>query len=155
MEEDTIVVSGSDSDNERPERLLVVPQLNEGEETRYLLVRWPDWPHPALLSIAAPTSRDIIDEAVSDLIRARLRVDCNGTPRASSMRIPVRMAHPRFGGDGLGWLRPVAVRISDAPEPDALLEGVHELELKEALDLLPTEVERTVLKEASRLFIRD
>jgi hypothetical protein len=71
------------------------------------------------------------------------------------MRIPVRMAHPRFGGDGLGWLRPVAVRISDAPEPDALLEGVHELELKEALDLLPTEVERTVLKEASRLFIRD
>ena len=139
-------------DHERPERLLVAARLDDAEGARYLLVRWPDWPYPALLSLAAPGAHDSLEDAVTTLLLARLRVRCQGPPRQSAVRVPVRLAHPRFGGQGLGWLRAVAVSVVGEPEPDALLEDVQALSLPEALEALPTDIERTVLREAASLF---
>jgi hypothetical protein len=62
------------------------------------------------------------------------------------------MTHPRFGGEGLGWLRAVAVTVSGEPQPDALLEGVEAFSLEQALEALPTEVERTLLRQGAKLF---
>ena len=138
--------------DERSERLLIAARLDTAEGARYLLVRWPDWPYPALLSVAAPRDRDALATAVQDLLHGRLRVDCDGAPRTADQRLPVRMTHPRFGGEGLGWLRPLAVRVHGEPEPDALLAGVEALSLEEALEALPTELERTLLREAAALF---
>ena len=132
-----------------PERLLIAARLETAEGPRYLFARWPDWPHPALLSLAAPPD-DGFAEGVRSLLHARLGVRCDDAPRASPLRVPVRMS--RLGGVGVGWLRPVAVRVSGEPAPDALLEGVETLSLDEALAALPTEVERTVLREAAALF---
>ncbi len=139
-------------DHERAERLLVAARLEDAQGARYLLVRWPDWPYPALLSLAKPRHHDSLEEAVATLLLARLRLRCQGPPRTSPVRVPVRLAHPRFGGQGLGWVRPVAVSVVGEPEPDALLEGVQALPLQQALEALPTEVERTVLREAAKLF---
>lgn len=137
-----------------PERLLVAPVLRDEQPPhgwRYLLVRWPDWPHPTLLSLAAPGPGDSMAEAVRVLIEARLRLACEGEPRASETRVPVRMPLPRVGGEGQGWLRPVVVRVSGEPQPDALLAGVEAFTLEQALAALPTEVERTVLRAAAAL----
>ncbi len=139
-------------DHERPERLLVAARLEDAEGARYLLVRWPDWPYPALLSLAAPRPHDSLEETVATLLLARLGVRCQEPPRTSPVRVPVRLAHPRFGGQGLGWLRPIAVRVVGEPQPDALLEDVQALPLRQALEALPTEVECTVLREAAKLF---
>jgi hypothetical protein len=62
--------------DERPERLLIAARLQGAGDDRYLLVRWPDWPHPALLSLAAPRERDSLAAAVSTLLQARMRVRC-------------------------------------------------------------------------------
>ena len=140
------------AEDERAERLLVAPRLEVAGGARYLLVRWADWPHPALLSLAPPHPGDSLEEAVATLLHARLGLRCEGAPRAAGVRVPVRLAHPRFGGHGLGWLRPVAVRVGGEPQPDALLEGVDALTLEQALQALPTEVERTILREAAKLF---
>jgi hypothetical protein len=146
---------------ERPdhERLLVVPRCvpseasADGEEPRYLLVRWADWPQPALLSIAPPAEHDSLDAAVATLLGARLRVSVDGPARVGAERVPVRMAQPRFGLAGTtGWLRPLAVQVSGEPEIDALLGGYDSLTLAEALAALSTEVERTVLRQAAGLF---
>jgi hypothetical protein len=141
------------------ERLLVVPRVappepaRDGEEPRYLLVRWADWPQPALLSIAPPAASDSLDDAVATLLHARLRVAVDGPVRVGTGRVPVRMAQPRFGlGGTTGWLRPAVVDVRGEPEPDALLGGYDSLTLAEALAALSTEVERTVLRDGAALF---
>ncbi len=138
--------------DDRPERLLIAVRQEREDGPRYLFVRWPDWPHPAMLSLAPPARWDSVREAVGDLLAARLSVTCTEEPRRASTRVPVRMAHPRMGGDGVGWLRPVAVTVEGDPTPDALLEGVEALTVEEALEQLPTEVERIVLRQAAALF---
>ncbi|HJM74399.1 MAG TPA: hypothetical protein QGI71_00830 [Dehalococcoidia bacterium] len=139
------------STDDRPERLLVAARLaaSEDEDGRYVFVRWEDWPHPAMLSLAPPGANEQLSEAVAGLL-ARLNVR-SAEPRIASERMPVRMAHPRFGGEGLGWLRPLAVTVEGEPEPDAMLAGVELLSYNRALEELPTEVERAVLRAADAL----
>lgn len=144
----------------RPERLLVAARLDGPEGQRYVFARWEDWPYPAMLSTAAPgpapdgsPDRDADAEELSSAVarlvgRLGLR---SGTPLVADERLPVRMAHPRFGGEGLGWLRPVGVVVEGEPRPDALLAGVETLTLEEALEALPTELERVVLRAAAKL----
>jgi hypothetical protein len=137
------------------ERFLIVARTagHQAEEPRYLLVRWADWPQPALLSIAPPAANDSLEAAVATLLDARLRVSVHGAVRLGGDRVPVRMAQPRFGlGGTTGWLRPAAVEVSGEPETDALLGGYDTLTLTEALAALSTEVERTVLREGAALF---
>jgi hypothetical protein len=138
--------------DDRPERLLVAARLaaSEGEQARYVFVRWEDWPYPAMLSLAPPGSNETLSEAVASLLR-RLNLR-TAEPRVAEERVPVRMAHPRFGGEGLGWLRPLAVTVEGEPEPDAMLAGVEMLPYEQALEALPTDVERTVLRAAATLF---
>lgn len=142
------------SGDDRPERLLVAARLaggaGEGAGGRYVFVRWEDWPHPAMLSLAPPGGGEQLSEAVARLM-ARLNLR-SAEPRTASERVPVRMAHPRFGGEGLGWLRPLAVIVEGEPQPDALLAGVETLPYEQALEALPTDVERTVLRAAAALF---
>ncbi len=138
--------------DDRPERLLVAARLADGEGERYVFVRWHDWPHPAMLSLAPPGGNERLSEAVARLL-ARLNLR-SAEPRTAGERVPVRMAHPRFGGEGLGWLRPLAVMVEGEPQPDALLAGVETLPYEQALAALPTDVERTVLRAASELFDR-
>ncbi len=132
---DTQLVEPSDarSEDERPERLLVVPRLDCPDGASYLLVRWMDWPYPALLSLTSPRCSDSLADAVTALLHARLGLRCDGKPQMAALRMPVRLMHPRFGGYGLGWLRPVAVSVGGEPQPDALLEGVEALTLEQAL----------------------
>jgi hypothetical protein len=137
------------------ERFLVVARTSghEGDEARYLLVRWADWPQPALLSVAPPAANDSLDDAIATLLDARLRVSVDGPVRLGRERVPVRMPQPRFGlGGTTGWLRPAAVEVSGEPETDALLGGYDALTLAEALAALSTEVERSVLREGAALF---
>lgn len=151
--------------DDRPERLLVATRLEANPETdleaepganddpRYVFVRWEDWPHPAMLSIAPPGVSEDLPHAVQTLVgRLNLTVSTSGAIRTAEERVPVRMEHPRFGGTGLGWLRPLAVSVSGEPQPDAMLEGIELLSLDQALEALPTEVERTVLRAADALF---
>jgi hypothetical protein len=133
-----------------PERLLVVPVMDEGTEPHYLLVRWPDWPHPALLSIATPGLNDSIDEGVRDLLDSRLHVETAGPAQITTRRVPVRMPAPRMGlSAGTGWLRAVLVPVRGEPQPDSLLDGCELLALDAALAALPTEVERMLLRDAA------
>lgn len=137
------------------ERLLIVARLTseagDEAEPRYLFVRWPDWPYPALLSIDPPASTDTLEDAVGTLLRARLGVTVQGAVRVASKRVPVRMPLRRYGTAGTGWLRGAAVAVAGEPEPDALLNGFEALTLEEALAALPTDVERAVLRGASGL----
>lgn len=123
----------------------------EGAEPRYLLVRWLDWPHPALLSMAPPARHDTLEDAVASLLDARLKVSTRGAVHLGATRVPVRMPQPRFGLVSTGWLRPAAVEVSGEPETDALLEGFEALTLEEALAALTTDVERTVFREGAAL----
>lgn len=134
-----------------PERLLIAPIIRTAEGDRCLLLRWPDWPHPALLPAATPGPHETLNDAVATAVRARLGMDCEGGPVASEVRIPARLADPRTGGQGPGFLRPVVAVVRGDPVPDALLEGVETLPIDEALRVLPTEIERAVLREALRL----
>jgi hypothetical protein len=134
-----------------PERLLVVPVLVQGGEPHYVLVRWPDWPHPAMLSLAAPASSVGIEEAVSDLLDSRLHLATSGPVTRSETRVPVRMPAPRVGlSAATGWLRAVIVPVQGEPQPDALLDGCVVLTLEAAIASLPTEVERILLRDAAR-----
>ncbi len=146
----------------RPERLLVVAREADGE-ARYCFARWPDWPHPAMLSLAATSGEqriDALEGALDDLLGARMGLACGAPPRLAAERTPARMAHPRFGGEGLGWLRAVAVVVRPlpatgaapaAPRADALLEAVERLSLERALEALPTDVERLVFRAGAAL----
>ncbi|MQA00337.1 MAG: hypothetical protein GEU80_13585 [Dehalococcoidia bacterium] len=134
-----------------PERyLLVVRHLDAGPPAeagpRYLFARWPDWPHPAMLSLSPPHPDEGLTAAVASLLRARLGVTLEGEPRLSDTRTPARMRHPRIGLEGLGWLRAVAASASGEPQPDGLLEGAAILAADEALVALPSEVERIVFR---------
>lgn len=135
-----------------PERLLVAPLLERpGEEPRYLLLRWPDWPPPALLSVESRSSIDSPASAVVEAVAARMGVSCTEPPRFSDLRMPVRMRQPQRGREEVGWLRAVAVRVEGNPAADALIEAVVALPLDQALASLTTDVERTVLEAAARL----
>ena len=136
----------------RAERLLIAASLEQpGNEPLYLLALWPDWPHPSLLSVAAPRALDSLDALVADTVRARFSVECVSAPVAAGTRHPARISHPRFGGGGLGWVRAIAVRVEGEPTSDALLAGVDALPLEGALRALPTDLERAVLREAAEL----
>jgi hypothetical protein len=132
----------------RPERyLLVVRRADAGagaDDARYLFARWPDWPHPALLSLSPPAAEEGVATAVGAVLEARMGVATTTAPRVSALRVPARMRHPRTGVEGLGWLRAVAVDVAGEPRPDALLEGVVTLTADEAAEALPTAVERIV-----------
>lgn len=134
-----------------PERLLLVPVLPavDGGSPRFVLVRWADWPYPALLSLAPPASSDHLEDAVTDILSARLQLEVAGPPRLTDLRVPVRMGAARFGFTGTGWLRAVVVPVRGEPQPDALLAGVDVLTFDEALTALSTEVERMLLRDAN------
>lgn len=152
---DTVVPEVIDAPPSAPERLLLVPVLHAVEEgvdggaPRFVLVRWADWPQPALLSLAPPGPSDRLEDAVTDMLSARLQLEVTGPPRLAELRVPVRMGAPRFGFTGTGWLRAVAVPVRGEPQPDALLAGVDVLSLDEALAALSTEVERMLLRAAA------
>lgn len=139
---------------ERPERyLLVVRQVAspgepagapDGAAARYLFARWPDWPYPALLSLSAPSPEEGLEAAVRAVLRAHMGVVVASPPRPASVSVPARIRHPRTGVEGLGWLRAIAVDVAGEPTPDALLEDVVVLTASEAVDALPTDVERIV-----------
>ena len=141
-----------------PERFLIVPVLAAepiagagADAPRFLLVRWADWPQPAMLSLAPPAAHDTLDAAVADLLLARLQLTSTGPARVSEHRIPVRMGAARFGFTGTGWLRAVLAPVTGEPKPDALLSGADVLTLDEALAALSTEVERMLLRDAAEL----
>lgn len=148
------MVTSSETTRAESERLLVVPRQAtvDGDEPRYLLVRWPDWPYPALLSIAPPAANDTLEDAVASLLDARLSVSTQGPVHLCPARLPVRMPQPRYGLVGTGWLRPAAVEVTGEPETDALLEGCELLTFGEALAALPTDLERAVFREGVALF---
>lgn len=131
------------------ERLLVVPVLPPlagSTEPRYVLVRWPDWPHAAMLPLALAGADDALDDAVATLLRSRLHLEAAGPATLAAERMPVRLAQPRIGVHGPGWLRGVLAPATGEPLPDALLDGFVALPLAEALAALPTDVERAVLR---------
>lgn len=134
-----------------PERLLVVPALQVEGETRYVLVRWPDWPYPALLSLAPPVGLDTLERAAADLVQARLGLEAAGEARLAELRVPVRMGAPRMGLQTTGSLRGVLQPVAGEPHTDVLLEGFDVLTLAEAEAALTTEVERMVLRAAAAL----
>jgi hypothetical protein len=140
-----------------PERLVIAARLERpGEPPRYLLVRWRDWPPPALLSVEAPAAPNAGEAglaaraAVEETLAYRLGVRCIET-RFATERLPARMRRGVRGGEGLGWLRAAAVRVDGDPHPDALLDEVLALPPAEALAALTSDVERRVFAEAARL----
>lgn len=136
-----------------PERWLVVCRaLLEDGSSRLVFVRWPEWPYPALLSIAPPMGDDTVEDAVGSLLQARLHLEVDGPARVSEARMPVRMPQPRFGLTTTGWLRAVAVDVVGTPEPDALLDGFEVLMPDEAMQRMTTELERAVLRMGLELF---
>ena len=134
-----------------PERLLLVPVLRVAGEARYVLVRWPDWPHPALLSFAPPVANDTLEASAADLTRARLGLIATGPARMAELRVPVRMGSPRLGLQTTGWLRGVLQPVEGEPTTDVLVDGCVVLSLAEADAALTTEVERMVLRAAAAL----
>lgn len=135
-----------------PERLIIAARLEAGVEPgRYLLVRWRDWPPPALLSVEAGETPEACQAAIEETLAYRLGVRCLERPLVGEALTPARMRLGSRGGEGLGWLRAAAVRIEGDPRPDALLEEVLLLPAGEALAALQSDVERAVFAEALRL----
>ncbi|MFN8639336.1 MAG: hypothetical protein U0360_07730 [Dehalococcoidia bacterium] len=131
----------------------MVPRLERpGESPRYLLLRWRDWPPPALLSLTPPRDAAALQAAIVDAVELRLGVHASGPAILAGERRPARMGRGSRGGDGLGWLRVAAVRAEGVPEPDPLLEAVLELTLDEAMAALTSDVERAAFTDAARLF---
>lgn len=133
----------------RPERLVLV--VRRLEDARYLFARWPDWPHPAMLSTVPPSSTEGLAQGIASLVAARMGVRVTGEPRPATERRPARLHHPYAGSDGLGWLRPVAVDVFGEPRADALLDDVISLTRAEALAQLPTDLERVLFRAGSAL----
>lgn len=129
--------------NDAPQRLLLVVARSE-QPGRYLFARWKDWPHPSLLAISPPHDAEGLDGAVESMLRNAFAVALQGAARAGAKRWPVRMAHPRFGGEGVGWLRPVAVQSSGDPAPGPPIDDLAILDATAALKALSTAVEREV-----------
>lgn len=135
-----------------PQRMVLVARLERpGEAARYLLVRWRDWPQPALLSLDPPADPEALQQAIAETLGHRIGMQVAGPALISDERQPVRMRRTSRGGEGMGWLRVAAVRVEGTPEPDALLEGVLELSLPEALNTLASDIERQALAGAARL----
>jgi hypothetical protein len=133
----------------RPERLLIVARRRE--DSRYLFVRWPDWPHPAMLSTVPPHPDEGLAGGLASLLDARMGVRVQGEPRSATERQPARMRHPYAGSEGLGWLRPVAVEVTGTPAPDPLLDDILALTHAEALDTLPADLERVLFRAGAAL----
>jgi hypothetical protein len=133
----------------QPERYLLIVRLvgaDTAEAPRFLFARWPDWPHPAMLSVGEFRDTEALTDHVSMLLRARMGVSVVSAPTVSSERVPVRLPNPRLGLDALGWLRAAVVDVQGEPLPDALLQSVEVLDRAEAEARLPTEVERIVFR---------
>ena len=133
-----------------PERLLLVVERAEARD-RYLLARWEDWPHPSLVATSPPHEGEGLDAAVAAMLRGAFGVALMGVARRGDTRWPVRMAHPRFGGEGVGWLRAVAAMTSGEPVAGPLVQGLVELDADEAEAQLSTEVERAVFRSGVAL----
>jgi hypothetical protein len=132
-----------------PERLLLV--IRHTSDRRYLLVRWPDWPHPAMLPTPPPHPDEGFAAGIASLVRARLGVTPVSEPALSAERVPARMLHPYAGGETQGWLRAVALDVEGDAVPDALLAGCDRLSLEEAERALSTDVERAVFRIGAAL----
>ncbi len=128
-----------------PERWLLVVKRSE-EPGDYLLVSWSDWPHPSLPAISPPHADEGVDHAVEAMLRSAFGVALEGSALRSEERWPVRMAHPRFGGDGVGWLRPVAARATGEPVAGPLIDDLTMLPAAAAVEGLSTAVERAVFE---------
>ncbi len=129
-----------------------MPRLERpGEEPRYLLMRWPDWPPPALLSLDVPRDVSALEPAIVDALWHRFAVRVVGPVALTPDRQPVRMSKQARGGEGLGWLRAALVLVEGEPQPDALLEEVLALTLDEARAALTSDVERLLLSRAAAL----
>lgn len=135
-----------------PERFIIAARLEAaGERHKYLLVRWRDWPPPALLSVEVPPTPGVSAAVVEETIAYRLGVRCLEGALLGEARTPARMRQGNRGGEGMGWLRAAAVRVEGEPAPDALLEEVLALSFDDALSALTSDVERHVFLEAARL----
>ena len=138
-----------------PERLILVVRLELpqqlDEAPRYLLVRWRDWPPPALLSVEARATPEACEAAIEETLGHRLGVRTLGRPLLAGTRTPARMRRGSRGGEGVGWLRAAAVRVESEPQPDALLEAVLALPLGEALAALESDVERELFRVGAQL----
>ncbi len=152
MEIASHILSSDGTPRREPERLIIAARLEAGGEPgRYLLVRWRDWPPPALLSIEAGEDPETCQAAIEQTLAYRLGVRCLERPLLGEGRTPARMRLGSRGGEGLGWLRAAAVRIEGEPRPDALLEEVLVLPAAEALAALESDVERRVFTQALSL----
>jgi hypothetical protein len=136
-----------------PVRLILAVRHRENGD--YLFVRWPDWPHPAMLALDPPHPQEGLAGGIAALLHARMRVTLESEPRTSGEQRPVRMRHPYIGGETTGWLLPVAVEVSGTPEPDALLEAVIRLSAAEADSQLPTDLERVLFRSVVALLDSD
>jgi hypothetical protein len=125
-----------------PERILLV--VRRAGDGAVLLARWPDAPRPTLLSLDAPHPDEGFAEGVARLVRARFAVAA-GTARLHAERLPVRMRHPRRGGETVGFLRVAAVEASGEPSPDGTLAAIETLPSEEAARALSTDLERRAL----------
>ncbi len=121
------------------------------EDGRYLFVRWPDWPYPAMLALDPPHPEEGFTAGVALLLSSRFSVQVQGEPLLAEERRPVRMRHPYAGGDTIGWLHPVAVEVAGDPVPDPLAGEVLTLTREEAIDQLPTDLERIMFTTAAAL----
>lgn len=133
-----------------PERLLLVVTPVEAPG-RYLFARWEDWPHPAMLALSPPHDDEGLTDAVASILHDSFGVQLDGSPLLGAERRPVRMAHPRFGGEGAGWLRAVAARCSGTAEAGAHLDAVADLDAEAAAAALSTDVERAVFRSGVAL----
>ena len=125
-----------------PERILLV--IRRIEDGTVLMARWPDAPHPMLLSLDAPHPDEGFAEGVAHLVRARFAVTAEA-PRLHVERIPMRMPHPTKGSESTGILRVAAVEVRGEPAPDGALAGIDALTPDEAADSLSTDLERHAL----------
>jgi len=78
----------------RPERYLLVVRVRDratGAGPSYAFARWPDWPHPAMLSMAPPHPDEGLETAVAALLASRTGLRAEGVPRVSERRVPARM----------------------------------------------------------------
>lgn len=133
-----------------PERLLLVVARVEAPD-RYLFARWADWPHPSMLALSPPHADEGLTRAVTSMLRDSFDVTLVGEAQLGAERWPVRMSHPRFGGENVGWLRPVAVTVSGELTAGPLLDDVAALDATAAAATLSTAIEREVFGAGAAL----
>lgn len=145
-----------------PEWLLLV--LRRREDGTYLLVRrrppgeaasgrtdGAPAGAPTMLSTAPPHPDEGLEAGLASIVRTHLGVAVQGTPRASDVARPARMAHPYTGGPSMGLLRAVALEVSGTPAVDALFASCEALPAAEAEGALATDLERAIFRDGVAL----